>query len=306
MIPLETRALLAPHQVFFTSVRLRKTRVMSETFFANDNRTHDSVFRTASPPAAAAAAAATSISTDLLWLLVVCVMLASTLSSLFPSAPCTSTVGVPRPVLTPTKSVSTVVHTSQSTIVSFNALNFDDFMLTEHDTFFGVASVRTSHLKTVEVTPVVLSNSVDAKKEADNEAHVDGIATTIDKGKAVTKRATTSLQETTQRVVVRRKVNKKHASHKAHTGRFRKLADQLRQKESDLEWREANLTSELSKCENTQSRLQKLAIQLQQKAEQLSHDRSLTTRRMEECEALESKLQQWQPQLEVPKSVRQE
>jgi hypothetical protein len=89
-------------------------------------------------------------------------------------------------------------------------------------------------------------------------------------------------------------------------GRFRKLADQLRQKERDLEWREANLTSELSKCENTQSRLQKLAIQLQQKAEQLSHDRSLTARRMEECDALESQLQQWQTQLEVPKSGRDE
>jgi thiol-disulfide isomerase/thioredoxin len=167
------------------------------------------------------------IGTDLLWLLFVCLMLASTLWSVFLSAaPCISTVSVQRHVMIPTKSISTVVHEkAKSSAVSLNALNFDDIEA-QRNIFFGVAPVRTSHLKVVEVAPVVLSTAGDAKKgayaDADNEAHMDGIAeaTTIDKGKskAVTKRAGTGIQETTKGVGINRKVDKKHASHKTHTG----------------------------------------------------------------------------------------
>ena len=166
----------------------------------------------------------TPISTDLLWMFLVCLTLASTVWTLYLSAPYPCTPGYGTPVV-PT--LAREPSKSTSNIVSFKALNVDvdGFMLAEHDAFFGVASVRTSHLKSAEAAPVVLSNAVDAKKDADadNEAHMDGIAeaTITDKGKAkaVTKRAVTSLQETTKGVVdVHRNVEKKkHASgHKAH------------------------------------------------------------------------------------------
>lgn len=167
----------------------------------------------------------TSIGMDLLWLIVVCLMLASTLWSMFLSSPCTSSVGVGvqhhvTNVLTPSKSISTTL--------ALTALSFDDFVA-EHDAFLGATPVRNSHLKTAEVTPVVFSfsTSVDIKKDVDNEAHMDGISaatttaattSTTEKVKAVTKRANTSIQEITKGVDVNRKVNKKHASHKAHMG----------------------------------------------------------------------------------------
>jgi hypothetical protein len=83
------------------------------------------------------------------------------------------------------------------------------------------ASFRTSRFKTVELTPFDISSTVDAKKDANNEVHMDGKAaeaTTADKNKAVTKRATTSIQETTKGVIFDRKFGKKRSQHNVHAG----------------------------------------------------------------------------------------
>jgi hypothetical protein len=171
----------------------------------------------------------TSIGTDLLWLIFVCLMLASTLWSVFLSAaPYISIVGVQNHVTTPTKSVprTVAVHEkSKSSAVSLKALHYFDDIEAERNVFSGAASVpRTSHLKTVDVAQVVLSTAVDAKKDvdADHEAYMDGIAkatsaTTSEKEKALTKRVGTGIQESTKGVGIDGKVQKKHASHKAHS-----------------------------------------------------------------------------------------
>jgi len=81
--------------------------------------------------------------------------------------------------------------------------------------------------------------------------------------------------------------------------RVRKMADQLRQRELEIEFKETHLASELARCGTSQQRVAKMAQALKEKAERLAKDRFDTDRRMNDCDALETQLSKWQKQQEL-------
>lgn len=84
--------------------------------------------------------------------------------------------------------------------------------------------------------------------------------------------------------------------------KIRRMTEQLRDKELNLEMKETKVTADVVKCENAQARIHKLTLQLQEKAEALGKEQVVVSQRMRDCDLLESQLKNWQKQLGLSES----